>query len=166
MLSEKDCNLFIKKKLDWGFKIPDSDNRVKNQTVKRPFDGFGVALSLPVYWESKYFPEPKKRVTRKELFSRKHQVENLLSILSSFGDGVRLTVNCLVMYCVFMRTTDARKLKLYVIANSQLKDMYLSDKNSFTIDELARGSNRGVVLSTNLEKESMDFWKMLEGDSK
>lgn len=163
MLSEKECNKFMKDILDWGYKIPDSDSRTKNTVIKRCFDGFGVAEGIPVYWESKYFSEAKKKISHKELFGRKHQVENLISIYDSFRKHPTITTNCLTIYCVFMRI-EARKVKLFIISNPWLKDMYLSNKKSFTIEEITEVAREGNVLSTNLESEvgTTDLWKLLD----
>lgn len=164
MLNEKDCNCFIKNLLDFGFKIPDS--QVGKRHIKNCFDGFGVFDSLPLYWESKFFSEPKKHLTRKELFSRKHQVENLIMIYEAFK--VRNTskelsefiLNCLCLYCIFIRITS-RKVKLFIIKNAELKEMYMSKKQSFTIEEISKLSSGEMVLSTNLESIDINFWSLL-----
>jgi len=163
MLSEKECNKFIKDILDWGYKIPDSDSRTKNTVIKRCFDGFGVAEGIPIYWESKYFSEPKKTISHKELFGRKHQVENLISIYDSFRKKPSITTNCLTIYCVFMRV-EARKVKVFTISNPWLKDMYFSNKKSYSIEEITEVSRGSTILSTNLEADTneIDIWKLLD----
>jgi hypothetical protein len=164
MLNEVACNLFIKKLMGWGYKIPDSQN--KNKTIRRPFDGFGVYDGFPIYYESKYFPDSFKKVTKKKLFNRKHQIENLILIHSCFekrfGAIMNLTVQDLCLYCIFMRIAST-KVKLFIIKNETLRDFYMSRKEnqSYTIEEIEKASKGGTVLSTNLDVTKVNLWNLI-----
>lgn len=134
--------------------MSDSNSAIGNRTIKRPFDGFGHLRGFSVYWESKYFPEPRKRVGFKALFKRKHQVENLIEL--SEGYKKQGTV-CLSLFCIFIRVA-ARKVHLHIITNDKLKETYLSKKKSFIVEEI---SEFDTILSTNLDDEAIDLWKLL-----
>jgi len=153
MLSEVHCNNFIRKSLNWGFKIPDS--QVGKHHIKNCFDGFGIWNKTPIYWESKFFPEPVKRISHNDLFKRKHQVENLIQISTEFGDSPHLA-----MYCIFIRVAS-RKINLYIIRNAQLKEIYFNSNKSFTIEEIHNFAGGRADISTNLKDDNTDLWKIL-----
>jgi hypothetical protein len=154
MLSEIDCNLFIKKSLDWGYKMSDSNSATRNKTIKRAFDGFGTLRGISVYWESKYFPEPRKRVGFKALFERKHQVENLIELSEKYKKYGKPVLS---LFCIFIRVAS-QKVHLHIITNDKLKEMYLSKEKSFIVEEI---SEFDTILSTNLDNETIDLWKLL-----
>jgi hypothetical protein len=158
MLSEVECNTFIKNSLTWSHKIGDSNGITRGKTQKRPFDGFGTYKGVPVYWESKYYHITPLRITFKDLFPRKHQVENLIAI---YKDLASKGTSCWAAYCLFIRY-GARKVRLYILKNNELETLYFSKCTHFTLDDISKASSSISHLSTNLGKEHHPIWDTRE----
>lgn len=106
---EKDFNTMVVASLNksgYGYKIPDMFSQSTGMRSKAPFDGFGFfmdsnGIGHPVYFESKYLPQPKSfPISRFE----PHQQESLQKAYSVLGDNAI----AILLICVAFSSRDKR----------------------------------------------------------